>query len=100
MLSPVIAAETGTEEKKKGPDPLAAAVQDMGGNRIDQRDARIEVFPDLILNSSQLIAVRLPDVHHAGDCRGNRAVWHAADGRAEQETKSRERPSYSPPASP
>src|SRR5262245_6306549 len=90
VVSPNIAAETRTQEEKEGPDPLAAAVQYMGGDGIAQSDARIEVFSDLFLNSPQLVAERLPDVRHAVDAQGNRTVWHAADGRAEQETMSRE----------
>jgi hypothetical protein len=93
VVAAAVSAETGTQEEKKRPDPFAAAVQDMSGNRINQSDARIKVFPDLILDSPNLVTVRLPDVRHAVDGRSNRAVWHAADGRAEQETKSREWPS-------
>src|SRR5262249_3096369 len=90
VVSAAVATQTGTQDEKEGPDPLAAAVQNMGGDGIDQCDAGIEVFSDLILNSHQLVAVRLPDVRHAVDARDNRSVWHAADGRAEQETMSRE----------
>ena len=64
----------------------------MGGNGIDQCDTGVEVRSDLALHTVQFIAVRLPDVRHVVDSGGDWDLGHAADGRAEGETKSSQPP--------
>ena len=44
MFATGIAAETGREQEKEGPDSLAAAIEDVGGDGIDEGDAGIEVL--------------------------------------------------------
>ena len=88
MIATGIATETGREQQQKWSDSFSAAVQDMGGDGIDECHTGIEVCPSLSFHPLQFIAVRFPDVRHGVDRGGDRAVWHGADGRAEKETKS------------
>src|SRR6267143_1102688 len=64
----------------------------MGGDGIDEYHTGIEVRPSLAFHPLQFIMVRLPDVRHAVDSGGDWTLGHAADGRAEEETKSSQSP--------
>lgn len=64
----------------------------MGGDGIDECHTGIEVRPGLVFHPLQFIAVRLPDVRHVVDSGGDWTLRHAADGRAEEETKSSQSP--------
>ena len=86
-----VSAETGAEEEKKGSDSLTAAIQDMRRHRINEGDAGGQILVDPFFDPFKLISIGVPDVRHRMNRRGDRTLWHAADGRAEQETKSRER---------
>jgi hypothetical protein len=89
MIATGIAAETSREYEKKRSNSFSAAVQDVGGDSIDECHTGIEVRPSLAFHSFQFITVRLPDVRHIIDSGGDDwAVGHEADGRAEEETKS------------
>jgi hypothetical protein len=54
----------------------------VGGHCIDEIHAGVEVVTDLMLDTVEFSAIRLPDVCHAVDGRGAGSVRHAADGRA------------------
>jgi hypothetical protein len=90
VLRPRVAAEAGAEEQQQRPDALPPAVQNMGPDRVDESDARVEVFPDLMFHPIEFMAIGVPDIRHALDGRNRRTLRHAADGRAEQEKKSSE----------
>src|SRR5688572_5806105 len=92
MIATGIAAETGREYKEEWSDSFSAAVQDVGGDGIDERHTGIEVRPSLAFHPFQFITVRLPDVRHGVDRGGDWSLRHAADGRAEKETKSSQSP--------
>ena len=85
-----ITAEPGTEEQQQRPDTFAATVEDMCCDGVDEGDAGIQVLMDPVFDAIQLGAVGVPHVRHCVDHRSDRAVWHAADGRAAKETKSRQ----------
>ena len=88
VLGSRIAAEASRQEEEQGPDALSATAQDVGGDRIDECHTGIEVGPCLAFHPLQLITVRLPDVRHVVDSGCDWGLGHAADGRAEKETKS------------
>ena len=89
MIATGIAAETGREYEEEWSDSFSTAVENVRGDGIDEGHTGVEVRSSLSFHPLQFIAVRLPDVRHAVDRRGNNwAVGHAADGRAEKETKS------------
>ena len=89
MVATGIAAETGREYEEERSDSFPTAVENVRGDGVDQCHTGVEVRPSLSFHPLQFIAVRLPDVRHAVDRRGNYwAVGHGADGRAEKETKS------------
>ena len=90
MFAAGIAAEARGQEEKQGPDAFAAAVEDVGGDRIDEGHARVEIFVDPVFDPLQLIPIGVPHIRHRVDSGGEPAVCHAADGRAAEETKSRE----------
>ena len=68
------------------------AVQDVGGDSIDECHTGIEVRSSLAFHPLQFITVRFPDVRHGIDTLGDWTLGHAADGRAEKETKSSQSP--------
>ena len=88
MLATGVTAETGREQEQERSNSFSAAVQDVGGDGIDECHTGIEVRPDLAFHPLQFITVRLPDVRHVVDSGGDWTLRHAADGRAEGETKS------------
>ena len=88
MIAAGIAAETGREQQQKWANSFSAAVQNVGGDGIDECHTGVEVRSGLAFHPLQLITVRLPDVRHVVDSGGDWALRHAADGRAEKETKS------------
>jgi hypothetical protein len=45
---------------------------------------------DPVFNPLKLIPIGVPDVRHRMNRGGDRPLWHAADGRAAEETKSRQ----------
>jgi hypothetical protein len=45
---------------------------------------------DPVFDPLELIPIGVPDVRHRMNRGGDRTLWHAADGRAAQQTKSRE----------
>ena len=92
MIATGIAAETGGEQQQERSDSFATAVQDVGGNGIDESDTGVEIRARLALHSLHLITVRLPDIRHGGDRGGDWALRHGPDGRAEGETKSSQSP--------
>jgi hypothetical protein len=92
MLATCIATETSGEQEQKRSNSFSAAVQNVSGDGIDEGYTGIEVRTDLAFHSLQFIAIRLPDVRHAVDSGGDWALRHAADGRAEGETKSSQSP--------
>lgn len=65
MIAATIAAETGGEKQKQRSDTLAAAVQNMCGDGVDEGDAGVQIFADLVLDTIQLMAVSVPHVRHA-----------------------------------
>lgn len=67
VLATAIPAESGAQKKQKGSDAFPAAGEDMGGDGIDEGDARCQVATDLNLNSIQLLAIGFPHVRHAVD---------------------------------
>ena len=85
-----VPAQSGTEEQQEGPDTLAAAIEDVCGDGIHEGDAGIQVLVDPIFDTIQLGTIGVPHIRHRMHRGGDRAVWHAADGRAAGETKSRE----------
>jgi hypothetical protein len=89
MVATGIATETCREYKEEWSNPFPTTVENVRGDGIDEGHTRIEVCTSLSFHPFQLIAIRLPDVRHAVDRRGNNwAVRHRSDGRAEKETKS------------
>ena len=89
MVVTGIAAETGREYEEEWSNSFPATVENVRCDGIDKCDTGVKVRPSLSFHPLQFIAVRLPDVRHAVDRRGNNgAVGHDADGRAEKETKS------------
>ena len=85
-----IAAKTGAQQEEQRPDTLAAAIQDMRRDGINKRDTGGQIEVDPIFNSLELTPIGIPDVRHRVNRGGDRTLWHAADGRAAKETKSRE----------
>jgi hypothetical protein len=45
---------------------------------------------DPIFDLLELIPIGVPDVRHRVNRGGDRTLWHAADGRAAKQTKSRQ----------
>jgi len=90
VLAAGIATEPGTEEQQERPDTFPATVKDMCCDGVDEGDAGIQVLMDPVFDAIQLCAVGIPHVRHCMNRGSERAVWHAADGRAAKETKSRE----------
>jgi hypothetical protein len=90
MLPAGIAAETRRQKEKQGSDALAAAIEDVRCNRIDEGDARGKILVDPVFDPLKLITIGVPDVCHRMNRGGDRTLRHAADGRAAEETKSRE----------
>ena len=89
MVVTGIAAETGREYEEEWSNSFSTAVENVRCDGIDECDTGIEVRPSLSFHPLQFIAVCLPDIRHSVDSGGNNwAVGHAADGRAEKETKS------------
>ena len=82
MVAAGVAAEPGAEQHKERPDPFAAAAQNMRRDRIDQRDAGIEIFPDLLFDPRELVTIGLPHVGHRVQRKRARSIRHAADSRA------------------
>ena len=52
MVLAGVSAEMGAEEHEERSDAFAAAVQDVGGDCIDEIDAGVEILPDLFLDPS------------------------------------------------
>ena len=75
-------ADAGRKEQEERTDTLSAAVQDMGRDRIDEGHTGIKIFSNPTFDPVQFVSIRLPDVCHTMDGRGDRSVRHAADGRA------------------
>ena len=90
VFSACIAAESCAEQKQEGPDALATAIENMRSDRIDEGDAGGEILVYAIFDTVQLTTVGIPYVRHRVNRGGDRTLWHAADGRAADETKSRE----------
>jgi hypothetical protein len=90
VLTACVAAEARAEQEQEGPDALATAVENMRGDRIDEGDARSQILMDAIFDTVQLTTIGIPYVRHRVHRGGDRTLWHAADGRAADETKSRE----------
>src|SRR5262245_27544590 len=90
VLAAGIATESGTEEQQQRSDTFAAAIEDMCGDGVDEGDAGIQVLVDPVFDAIQLGAVAVPHVRHCMNRGSERAVWHAADGRAAKGTKSRQ----------
>lgn len=90
MFTACVAAETRRQQEKQGSDAFAAAIEDVRRNRIDEGDARGKILVDPVFNPLELIPIGVPDVRHRMNRGGDRTLWHAADGRAAEETKSRE----------
>jgi hypothetical protein len=90
MFTAGVAAETRRQQEKQGSDALAAAIEDVRCNRIDEGDARGKILVDPVFDSLKFIPIGVPDVRHRMNRGGDRTLWHAADGRAAEETKSRE----------
>ena len=89
MVATGIAAETGRKYEEEWSNSFPATVENVRCDGIDECDTGVKVRPSLSFHPLQFIAIRLPDVRHAVDRRGNNwAVGHDADGRAEKETKS------------
>ena len=68
MFVTAIAAETSTEEEKERSDSLAATIEDMGCDSIDESNRGVEVSADLILDAIKLMAVSIPHIRHAMNC--------------------------------
>ena len=91
MMFPAgVAAETRTEEKEERADALAPAVENMRCDSVDEGDTGGQVGMDPNLNPLKLTPIGVPYVRHRMYRGGDRTLWHAADGRAAQRTKSRE----------
>lgn len=88
VLGSRIGAEASRQEEKQGSKAFAATAQDMGGDRIDQRYAGVEVLSDSILHTVQLTTVGLPHIRHAMQGCDRWTLCHAADGMAAEEIKS------------
>ena len=90
MLAAGIVAEARAEQKQEWPDALAPAVENMRSDRIDEGDAGSQILMYAIFDTVKLTTVGIPYVRHRVNRGGDRTLWHAADGRAADETKSRE----------
>ena len=90
MLAAGIAAEARAEQKQEWPDALPPAVENMRSDRIDKGDAGSQILVYAIFDTVKLTPVGIPYVRHRVNRGGDRTLWHAADGRAADETKSRE----------
>lgn len=88
VLGSRIAAEASRQEEEQRPDAFAAAAQDVGGDRIDEGHAGVEVFPDSIFHSVQFTTVGVPHIRHAVQGCDHWTLCHAADGMAAGEIKS------------
>lgn len=88
MLSSRIAAEASRQEEEQGSDAFAATAQDVGGDRIDQGHAGVEILPDSTLHSVQFTTVGVPHIRHAVQGCDHWTLYHAADGMAAEEIKS------------
>jgi hypothetical protein len=88
MILPGVSAEVRTQEHKEGSDAFAAAVQNVGGDGVDQGHAGVEILANLILDPLKLFTIHIPDIGHAVECEGGRSVRHGADSRAGNSIKS------------
>src|SRR5439155_8164357 len=71
-----LARQPGAQDQEQRADPLAAAIEDVRGDRVDQRHLGAQVPTDLILDGSKLQTVALPHIAHARDGAGFDVWWH------------------------
>ena len=79
MVATGIAAETCREYEEEWSNSFSTTVENVRGDGIDEGHTGVEVRSSLSFHPFQLIAVRLPDVRHAVDRRGNN--WAVGHGR-------------------
>ena len=59
-----IPAEPSAKDEKEGPDSLAAAIENVVGNLINEGNFGVKIAPDLGLNFLKVLTIDVPHLFH------------------------------------